>query len=62
MIIETFFADEDTEDEVEEEETEEYSEEEDTVDISPERKEAEAKIAGEIEKQYGAKKLLPLST
>lgn len=57
LIIETFFADEDTEEEVEEEETEEYSEEEDTVDISPERKEAEAKIAGEIEQKYGAKKL-----
>ena len=57
LIIETFFADEDTEEEVEEEETEEYSEEEDTVYISPERKEAEAKIAGEIEKQYGLKKL-----
>lgn len=57
LIIETFFADEDTEEEVEEEETEEYSKEEDTVDISSERKEAEAKIAGEIEKQYGLKKL-----
>ena len=53
LIIETFFADE----EEAEEETEEYSEEEDTVDISPERKEAEAKIAGEIEQKYGAKKL-----
>ena len=54
LIISTFF---DEEEEVEEEDAEEYSEEEDTVDISPERKEAEAKIAGEIEKQYGAKKL-----
>lgn len=54
LIIETFFLEEEEEDEVEEIEEDEV---EDAVNISDERKAEEAKIKDEIESLYSAKKL-----